>query len=369
MHIVIDARIRRSGTGRYADRLLEHLQAVDRVNRYTVLLEPGDTWRAVADNFKMVPCKYKQFSFSPIEQIGFARQLYGLKPDLVHFTMTQQPILYFGRIVTTTHDLTMLYYTRPGRLPAWVHAIRMAGYKFLFWWGHKKSRRIIVPSNFVSRKLAELHPFTKDKIVVTYEAADVIPGKAKRPDGVKKSFIFHVGSPFPHKNIDRLVEAYKELTVDSEQRRDKPLQLVLAGKREHYFARLESKIKKMPAAKNIVLPGRVSDEELLWLYKNAEAYVLPSLSEGFGLPGVEAMLHGCPLVASNATCLPEIYDGGAHYFNPESTEDMARAIKEVLSSKILRDDLISKGKERAAQFSWQKMAQQTLETYQQSLKP
>src|SRR5690348_392876 len=91
-HIVIDARIRRSTTGRYTDRLVEHLQKLDDFHRYTILVQPDDPWKPTAKNFTALPCPYPQFSFNPLHEIGFARQLYGLKPDLVHFTMTQQPL-------------------------------------------------------------------------------------------------------------------------------------------------------------------------------------------------------------------------------------------------------------------------------------
>src|SRR5882672_12265482 len=105
-HIVIDARIRRSSTGRPIDRLVEQLQDLDHANRYTILVQPDDDWHMRAGNFQTVPCPFAQFSFNPLDQIKFAWQLYRLRPDLVHFTMTQQPLLYFGNIVTMTHDLT-----------------------------------------------------------------------------------------------------------------------------------------------------------------------------------------------------------------------------------------------------------------------
>lgn len=357
-HIVIDGRIRRAGTGRYTDRLLEHLQAIDPVNRYTILVEPDDPWQPKAANFTAVPCRFKQFSFNPIDQLAFPWQLYRLKPDLVHFTMTQQPIFYFGRAVTTTHDLTMFEYARPGRLPKWIHGLRMLGYRFLFWWSHKKSSRILTPCKYVAQRLAKLQPFTSKKTVVTHEAADLLLGKAVRPKNVRKPFIFHVGSPFPHKNIERLVEAFTKLKETYPD-----LNLVLAGKREYYFEKLEELVSTYSTKNSVIFPGRVSDAELKWLFAHAEAYVLPSLSEGFGLPGVEAMLHGCPLVSSNATCLPEVYGSAALYFDPKNVNDMAGAITEVLDDEKLRAKLIEKGRAQAAKYSWSKMTEETLEVY------
>ncbi|MET0779840.1 MAG: glycosyltransferase, partial [Candidatus Saccharimonadales bacterium] len=160
-HIVIDARIRRASTGRYVDRLLQHLQAVDTFNTYTILLSEGDPWRPEADNFKTLPCPFPQFSLSPLPDLKFALLLYRLKPDLVHFTMTQQPLLYFGKIVTTTHDLTMFEFVRRGATPAPVFWLKMRLYHFLMWWSHRKSNRIIVPTRTVAGEVAAFQPFTK----------------------------------------------------------------------------------------------------------------------------------------------------------------------------------------------------------------
>src|SRR5688500_6825981 len=109
-HIVIDARMRRSTTGRYVDQLVEHLQAIDQTNRYTILVAPDDNWPMHSPAFTTLPSPFPQFSFNPLNELRFAWQLYRLKPDLVHFSMTQQPLLYSGNIVTTTHDLTMIYF-------------------------------------------------------------------------------------------------------------------------------------------------------------------------------------------------------------------------------------------------------------------
>jgi glycosyltransferase involved in cell wall biosynthesis len=107
----------------------------------------------------------------------------------------------------------------------------------------------------------------------------------------------------------------------------------------------------------------INEGELRWLYEHSAAYVFPSLSEGFGLPGLEAMIHGTPVVSSDATCLPEVYGDAAHYFDPRDVRDMAAKISDVLTDSKLRQDLIKKGTAQAAKYSWQRMAEQTLEIY------
>lgn len=358
-HIVIDARIRRSSTGRYTDRLVETLQKIDHENRYTILVEPNDKWIMENDNFSTLPCPYPQFSLNPLNDLRFATQLRNLKPDLVHFTMTQQPLTYRGPRVTTTHDLTMLRFVRAGRAPLPVFWLKKIGYRIIFLVAHKKSAKIIVPTRFVEQDLHAYQPFTVGKTVVTYEASDPpLQDTGEKPENVTGPFILHVGSPFPHKNIQKLIEAFELV-----QKSHPDLTLVLAGKKEFYFEELENWAKKRPSYESIRFTGFIPDAQLKWLYENAEAYVLPSLSEGFGLPGLEAMAHGCPVVSSGATCLPEVYGDAAHYFNPEDTEDMSRAVSEVLESNELKKDLVARGARQLQKYSWQKMAEQTRRVY------
>jgi glycosyltransferase involved in cell wall biosynthesis len=150
-----------------------------------------------------------------------------------------------------------------------------------------------------------------------------------------------------------------------EQHQD--LKLVLVGKREYHSKQLQKWIKKNTHTESVIFTGFVPDEELKWYYENARAYVFPSLSEGFGLPGLEAMVHGCPVVSSDATCLPEVNGDAAHYFDPLDIQDMATKIDEVISSEPLRKKLIAKGYENAKRFSWRRMATQTLEVYKKVL--
>lgn len=365
-HIVIDARSRPSSTGRYVDRLLEHLQKLDNKNRYTILLRPGDNWQPSAQNFRAVTTYHKQFSFNPLDQITFAWFLYRLKSDLVHFGMTpQEPLFYFGKRVTTTHDLTMLRYTRAGKLPGWLHALRMIGYKLLFWWSLRIARHVIVPTHFVADDVGRKYPFVKPKTTVTYEASEPpLKDKAEKLKDVSHPFIMHVGSPFPHKNIERLVKAFEILKSQHPK-----LQLVLVGKKEQYFEKLERDIvSQSPAKEDIIIAGFVSEAQLKWLYENARAYVLPSLSEGFGLPGLEAMAHGCPVVSSNATCLPEVYDDAVIYFDPKNVEDIADKVHDILDNPSLRQVLIKNGRTQLKKYSWKRMAEQTLAIYSNVLR-
>ncbi len=364
-HIVIDARIRRASTGRYVDRLVEHLQNIDTLNRYTILVQPDDRWKMRAKNFKTLPCPCPQFSFNPLPDLRFANQLYKLKPDLVHFSMTQQPLLYFGKIVTTTHDLTMFNFVRRGSTPSPVYWLKMRLYHFLVWWSHKKSDKIIVPTHTTAKELSELQPFTKKKLAVTYEATEPpLQGKSVRPDNVSGDFLLYVGTAFPHKNLPKLIKAFGLL---HSSRPD--LKLVMAGKTEKHYEELRTWAKDLPYSKNLIFTGFVPDEFLKWLYQNCLAYVFTSLSEGFGLPPLEAMTHGAPVVSSNASVMPEVYGKAAQYFNANDTKDIANNIKLVLDDKKLRKQLIANGYSQIKKYSWQRMAEETLTIYNDVLSP
>ncbi|MCY1364831.1 D-inositol-3-phosphate glycosyltransferase [compost metagenome] len=135
----------------------------------------------------------------------------------------------------------------------------------------------------------------------------------------------------------------------------------MGKKREAHIANEQYFTEK--GYRNILFTDFIEDSQRDWLYTQAAAYIFPSLMEGFGLPGLEAMGYGTPVVSSNATCLPEVYGGAAHYFNPLDTTDMAKSIDEVISDAALRQDLIEKGYKQIAKYSWQRMAEQTHAIY------
>lgn len=364
-HIVIDARIRQASTGRPVARLLEHLQEIESDYRYTFILDKKDEWRPNGKNFTAVTSRFSMFSFNPFNQLLYAWQIYRLKPDLTYFMMTpQSPAFFFGKQITFTHDLTMFKFVRAGKLPGWLHAMRMQGYRFLMWQAHRKAKHVITPTQFVSDDVSKKYLFVNRKISTILEASEPpLPGKAKEPEDAPDNFILYVGSAFPHKNLERLVSAFCLLR---EQNPD--LKLLLVGKREYHSKQLEKWIKKNTNTDGVIFTGFVPDDELKWYYQNARAYVFPSLSEGFGLPGLEAMVHGCPVVSSNATCLPEVNGEAAEYFDPTDIQEMAATINKVIASEAVRKKLIDKGYENAKRFSWRKFASQHVDLFNSLLK-
>jgi len=361
MHIAIDARIISSTTGRYVERLLTYLQEVDHTNTYTVLVRSKDEnyWTPTNKNFYVLVADFDNYSVA--EQIGFKKLLNTLKPDLVHFCMPQQPIWYTGKKVTTFHDLTLVKTYNSDKNWLIFHAKQFVG-KFVFKKVARDSDHIIAISEFTKKELQAFTPVSDERISVIYESTDVALGASKTYKLPYKNYLLYVGQQSDYKNIKRLGDAHQKLL-----KMYPDLGLVLVGKKnasilgnEEYF-----NSKKY---KNILFTDFVEDDELNWLYSHATAYVFPSLMEGFGLPGLEAMGHGTPVISSNATCLPEIYGNAAHYFDPTNTDDIARAITEVLGNSKLRRELSKSGYEQIKKYSWKKMAEQTHAVYEDILK-
>ena len=359
--IVIDARELRTSTGRYVERLLHYLQQLDQQHEYAVLLKPEDMdgWQPSNPHFTKVACPHREFTFA--EQFAYKKQLGELRPDLVHFAKDNQPVPYRGKVVTTMHDLTTARFRNPAK-PWAVFRFKQLVYKWVVKRVAKKSAAILTGSQFVKDDLIKFTGVSPDKITVTYEAADAITdAPVIVPELRGKPFVMYVGRPTPHKNLERLIEAFEQLRAQHPD-----LLLALAGKQDANYRRIEAVTRKK-GIKNVVFTGFVGEGQLRWMYENCSAYVFPSLSEGFGLPGLEAMAHGAPVISSNATCLPEIYSGAARYFDPLDVTAMSDAINEVLTDKNLRDELIKKGRVQAAKYSWRRMAQQTLAVYDRLL--
>jgi glycosyltransferase involved in cell wall biosynthesis len=232
------------------------------------------------------------------------------------------------------------------------------------WLAHRKAVHVITPTEFVSDDVSKRYLFVNRKISFIHEASEPpLPVKAVEPESAPKEFIMYTGSAFPHKNLERLINAFCIL----KEQLHPELKLVLVGAREYHSKTLQRWAKKQPCYEDIVFTGFIPDEELKWYYQHARAYVFPSLSEGFGLPGLEAMVHGCPVVSSNASCLPEVHGAAAHYFNPEDMQEMAAKINEVISSEPLRTKLIQKGYDNAKRFSWKRFTQQHLDLFRSIL--
>lgn len=363
--IVIDARNISTTTGRYAERLVHYLEELDKTNEYLVLVPTKDLSFHTPSNphFKMVACDYPWYSFS--EQLGFRRFLESLKPNLVHFCMPHQPVFFSRPHITTVHDLTLLKTYNSDKNFFVFRAKQLVG-RYVFKAIAHTSAHIICPTHFVKNEYAKYAHIPPDKITVTYEGATTadVTAQAYTPLAGKK-YIMYVGQQSDYKNIRRLMRAHQQLRIQHPD-----LLLVLVGSLSGKNGAPLVGNKKWAASqgfKGVIYTDFLPDPQLRWVYEHCQAYVFPSLMEGFGLPALEAMAAGAPVVSSNATCLPEVYGNAAHYFDPLSVEDMANTINDVVSNGDLRQQLIQRGRAQAATYSWRRMAEETLVIYNKVL--
>lgn len=367
--IGIDARFFGSigkGLGRYTQKLIENLEKIDQENQYFVFLrkENFDEYQPGSANFKKIMADYKWYGFS--EQIFYPILLLRHDLDLMHFPHFNVPILYWKKIVVTIHDLILIHFPtiKNTTLNPMFYWVKFFAYKLTIWLAIRRAKKIIAVSNFTKKDILSNYNVPESKIAVTYEACESFcyfrQGKVDeilQKYGIMKPYLLYVGNAYPHKNLEFLALAFSRLKTEFEN-----LSLVLVGKEDYFYKRLEGFISN-EKIRNIVLPGFVQDKDLDEIYRNSLAYAFPSLYEGFGLPPLEAMSKGIPVLSSNHECMREVLGGSAIFADAGNVEDFSLAMRRIISDTDLRWKLSESGYERAASFSWRKMAKETLAIY------
>ncbi|OIP60425.1 MAG: hypothetical protein COZ29_00430 [Candidatus Moranbacteria bacterium CG_4_10_14_3_um_filter_45_9] len=387
MRIGIDARFYGSigkGLGRYTEKLIERLETLDTENEYIIFLlrENFDDYVPRNRHFKKALAEYPWYSFS--EQIFFPLQLLSFRLDLVHFPHFNVPFLYPKKFVVTIHDLILLHYptlqntTHSGIF----YRMKFFAYRFIIACAIHHAEHIITVSYFTAEDILAEYPRARGKISVTYEAADpwcqfLSPEKEKvlfdrfrllqapSPDtekeGVRdilKPYLLYVGNAYPHKNLEALLKIAPKFPL---------YEFVLVGKEDYFYTRLK-KMAEEQKIQNIIFTGFVDDSELSSLYRFAVCYIFPSFYEGFGLPPLEAMTRGIPVLASSCGSLPEILGQATLYFDPHKEESLEEKLTEMLCSETARQECIRRGYVRIRMYSFERMAEKTLKIYTQSIK-
>ncbi|HEX6977286.1 MAG TPA: glycosyltransferase family 1 protein [Patescibacteria group bacterium] len=363
MKILLDARLyglENAGIGRYVVNLVGELSKIDSKNEYIILL--GKKYFESLDlpsNWKKVLVESKHYSVS--EQIKLPKIIAKYNPDLVHFLHFNVPILYRGKYVVTIHDLLMQTHRGVGAttLPIYLYYPKHLGSKFVFRKGVKSAKRIIVPSSAVRDEVCSYFKLDCNKVEVIYEGVDdAITGKISKSK-IETPYFLYVGSAYPHKNLERAIQAATLLKTT----------LAIACARSVFLERLERLVQKNNASEFVKILGFVPDNELGGLYKNSLGFVFPSLSEGFGLPGLEAMARGTVVAASDTPVFKEIYKENAVYFDPYSMESIKEAMEKIVNmDESARSRMILKGKDFVKRYSWTKMAKETLDIYEKTAK-
>jgi glycosyltransferase involved in cell wall biosynthesis len=302
---------------------------------------------------------------NPLRRIPFTipNHVRNNKLQLLHVNYIAPPRLTCP-IVVTIHDVSYDLYPRFFSLRDRLLLSTLVPFTM------KQAAAIIAVSKKTRDDLIERYHIPPQKITVTYEGADSRFHPLNKADaraflgktyGIHQDFILTLGNLQPRKNISRLIHTFARLK--HEQRLS--LSLVIVGQALWRGSEVYQVVKDRGLESEVVFTGYVPDEHLPVLYNAAQLFVFPSLYEGFGLPLLEAMACGTPVVCSNISALAEIVGDAALTFDPCSMEDMAKKILQVLSSPELQSSLSKKGTQKACQFSWETMACQTLEVYQQ----
>ncbi len=367
MRIGIDCRIYGksfTGIGRYTCELIKHYikENSKLPNPHQIVLffnSPEYKKFPSSPNVKKVLVNAKHYSFS--EQINFLFKLYGAKCDVVHFPHFNVPILYRKPFVVTIHDLTLSIF--PGqKRTKWFHRL---AYNLAIKSATRKAKKIISISKNTKNDIIKYLKVPSQKIVVIKNGVDQkfkeIKDKTKitptiKKFKIKKQYLLYTGVWRSHKNLPRLIEAFSILKKDKKAE----LQLVITGKPDPHYPEVKEMVKKFGLEKDIIFPGIVSEKELIHLYNGAKIYVFPSLYEGFGLPVLEAMKCGTPVVASNSSSIPEVCgEENAILFDPKNTQEIAEKIFLVYKDEDLQLKLKEKGFDHSKKFSWEETAKLT----------
>jgi len=352
------------GTETYATNLLQAVAKISDSFQYLVFINKEiRTSRLFHEtSFQLVRCPIRasvramRYAW---EQFVLPLQAKKCRLDLLHSLGYVQPLRLPCKSVVTIHDLNF------HNLARWMPKRKRVVLRYFVTQSAKKADHIITVSEFSKRQIVEIVGVPEEKVTVTYNApkqrvCQVQPFEIIAEQfGLRRPYILALSSSSPHKNMVSLLKAFAILR----RKGFSDLRLVIAGHPPKDKQSLGPLLEDHNLRDAVVFTGYVPDEALPSLYAHAEAFVFPSVYEGFGIPVLEAFLYGAPVVCSNAAALPEIAGDAACYFDPMAVEEITATISCLLQDEALRRSLVKKGKARLAQFTWEETARKTLEVY------
>jgi glycosyltransferase involved in cell wall biosynthesis len=364
MRVGIDARkLHDYGIGTYVRNLLTELAKQDDDAEYSLLCAPSDVEvvRALGPRFQPYPLRAGNYSVR--EQWAVPWTLARARVDLFHAPHYVVSPLTPVPFVVTIHDCIHLRF--PQYLPS-----RAALYyaRAMMSIAARRSRRVLTVSQASKDDILHYLRVPADKVEVIHNAIDTRLAGEPTPDEVERvrerflltaPFVLYTGNIKPHKNVDRLIEAFSILR----QRGSQDVKLLIIGDEVSKYPNLRRLVHRFQLHQHVRFLGFVPDATLAVLYRQAAAFVFPSLYEGFGLPPLEAMAAGAPVITSNVSSLPEVVGDAAILIDPMDAGAIANAMARVLGDPRLREDLIRRGRERVKAFSWTRSVARVRQVY------
>jgi len=364
LRIAIDARkLRDYGIGTYVRNLLRHLSRIDSETEYVLFCRAEDCGAVeeLGENFRAVAEPARPYSAS--EQLRIPMDLRREGIDLFHAPHYVLPPLTPCKSVVTIHDCIHLRFPQylPNRL-AYAYA------RSSLWFATHRSNRVLTVSEASKRDILRYFRVPERKIDVIYNAIDERFGEPPAPEEIERvrdryqlnaPYVLYAGNIKPHKNLERLIEAFHMVRRGDLEH----VKMLIIGDEISKYATLRRAVHKYKLHKHVRFFGFVPDKTLAVLYRLARAFVFPSLYEGFGLPPLEAMASGTPVITSNLSSLPEVVGDAALLIDPYDADAIADAMRRVLLDSDLRDDLRQRGLRRVAEFSWDRSVRRVREIY------
>ena len=289
------------------------------------------------------------------------------KADLLHQPCFSAPFIFKGPVVATIHDIISILF--PENIP---FASRMF-YSRWMPYSYRKADQIITISESTKADITRVLKIPEEKITViplAYDERFEKPISKSKIEAVKlkykiaNEYILHLGTLEPRKNLDFLIGVFARL-IENDGCKD--LQLVITGKKGWYYEGLFEKVRRLKLKTRVIFTGYVDDEDKPALYRAAKIFAFPSLYEGFGLPPLEAMASGVPVVSSNTSSLPEVVAEAGILLSPRNESEWVKALERINRDRELRSRMIEKSKSQAKNFSWEKTARKTIGVYRKAL--
>jgi glycosyltransferase involved in cell wall biosynthesis len=374
MHIGLNAHLlslsrsyRAAGINWYIYNLLRHLPEVGAQHRYTAFL--GD--KKAKQAFPELETKMTSLpTVNPAVRIFWEQtvqpvQLLKEGMDLLHSLAFVQPLFLSCPGIITIYDLSFILF------PERFHPLKRLYLRWGTYYSARRAQRIIAISASTKRDISKLLGIADNKVDVVPCGADEdfqpmenqqILDDFRGKRGLPERIILFVGTIEPRKNLTALLKGYALL-----KKRTPPPRLVIAGAKGWHHQEVFSAVEELGLREDVIFPGYIPQEDLPLWYNAAELFIYPSLYEGLGLPPLEAMACGTPVITSNTSSLPEVVGEAGILVDPHSVEEIAEAMQRLLTDSSLQAEMRTRGLDRAREFSWQKAAQRTVRVYEQAM--